>query len=314
MSTRVFRFLLSEQDALEKLLERTPAESAISRMSLQDRLTEVEEELEAHRVANSTDPSPIEVLLTFRGKPVVGGHGIRADFGPDAVKSFANAVALVGAAQHAELGARGVVPNRENYELLITGTVQGSFGFQLEEASLQGVFGPEMDPLEIAIGRVRDILKASVGSDEELTEALADSDSRAVAAVRRFVEVLVEREAVCALEFRGDVFAFRDSNQVRLSEGRLSQDNIQEEEICFFGRFQGFLPQSRRSEIFVERVDQDILANVVGSVISAKVAQSVNDSASINQILNTDVRVSARYRKVGAGNPTYVVMDFVRLA
>ena len=125
MSIREYRFLLSEQAELERLLERTAPESVISRMSLQDRLTEVHEELEAHGEASSADRRPIAVRLTFRGKPVVGSHGIRADFGPDAVKSFAHAVELVGAAQHSELGTRGVVPNRENYQLLITDTTRG---------------------------------------------------------------------------------------------------------------------------------------------------------------------------------------------
>ena len=112
-----------------------------------------------------------------------------------------------------------------------------------------------MDPIEMAIGRVKDILEASVRSDQDLTEALADSDDRAVAAVRQFLEVVADQEAVCALDFKGEEFAFRDINQVRRSESRLSRDNIQEENIMFSGRFQGFLPQMRRSELLVDEVD-----------------------------------------------------------
>lgn len=312
MSIREYRFLLSERATLEKLIERTHPESVISRMSLEDRLSEVEEEINAHGERYSTQP--IDARLTFRGKPVVGSYGIQADFGPDAVKSFANAVALVGAGQHSKLGARGVIPNRENYQLLITGTVRGSFGFQLEDASQQGVFGPDMDPIEMAIGRVKDILEASVRSDDELTETLAESDERAVAAVHDFLEVVAEQEAVCALEFKGDVFAFRDTNQVRRSESRLRQDNIREEDVTFMGHFQGFLPHSHRAEFLVERADQDFLSNVVGQVINAKVERLVDDSVSINEILNSDVRISARFRKVGSGNPTYLITSCNRIA
>ena len=87
MSIREYRFLLSERTALQKLMERTRPESVITLMSLKHRLGKVEEEVAACEERLSTQPS--EVRLTFRGKPVVGSHGIGADFGPHALEAFA---------------------------------------------------------------------------------------------------------------------------------------------------------------------------------------------------------------------------------
>ena len=307
MSIREYRFLLSEQATLEDLIAHIRPESVISRMSLQSRLREVEDELAVHEERSSTQPS--EVRLTFRGKPVVGEHGIEADFGPDAVKAFADAVACVGASQHSTLGGRGVVPNQGRYRLIITHTVKGSFGFQMERASQQGVLEPGIDLVDIAVEKVKAIFEASIGTDDELTEALAESDQRAVSAVRKFLQVVGHEDAVCALEFKGSVFAFRDADQIRRSENRLSHDNIREEDVTLEGRFQGFLPKARRAEFRVDWVESDQLSEVVGTVISARVASSIEEPESINQMLNRNVRISAHFRKVGSGNPTYMISE-----
>jgi len=57
------------------------------------------------------------------------------EFGVKAINAFADAVAAIGASQTTSLGTRGALPNREAYQLLITGTAVGSFGFELEEGA-----------------------------------------------------------------------------------------------------------------------------------------------------------------------------------
>ena len=202
-----------------------------------------------------------------------------------------------------------MVPNLEKYGLIITDTVKGSFGFRMERASQQGVLESEMDPVEIAVDRVKAIFEASIGTDDELAEALAESDHRAVMAVGKFLQVVGNQDAVCALEFKDSVFAFRDADQVRRSQNRLSQDHIREEDITLGGHFQGFLPNARRAEFRVDWVDSDQLSDVVGSAISARVASSVEAPESINQMLNRNVRISAHFRKVGSGKRTYLVLE-----
>lgn len=78
-------FLLSEITTLEALLATMPEEDVIDRMSLQARLAQVREELAALPPEAAI---PKKAVLTFRGKPVMGTHGISADFGSRAAAAF----------------------------------------------------------------------------------------------------------------------------------------------------------------------------------------------------------------------------------
>ena len=244
MNVHDYRFLLSEQNALKKLLSQTSAGNLIGRMTLGTRLRKVEEELKGYEGLSSR---PVNARLTFWGRPVVSNRGIQADFGGDAVKAFSEAVIRVGASQHGELASKGPIPNRNDYRLLITGTVPGSFGFQVEDATQQPGLAGESRPVELAIERIKEIMKASVGTDEQLVDALIETDQRALNSVCAFLKKTADSKAVCALESGGDEFRFRDTAQVRCSENRLRESNIREDDVTLFGWFEGFLPKSRRA-------------------------------------------------------------------
>ena len=73
--------VVSEIHELEELLGAIPEENVIERMSLEARL-------QASRELLDGLPQESEVpkaRLTFRGRPVLGQHGITADFGARAV-------------------------------------------------------------------------------------------------------------------------------------------------------------------------------------------------------------------------------------
>ena len=297
MNVHEYRFLLSQQATLNKLLNESDQSEVIVRMSLNARLQEVEEQLELYEGLSS---HLVNGSLTFRGSPVTRSRGIDAEFGPDAVKSFANAVGMVGASRHTHLASTGRVPHREDYRLLITNTAPGSFGFQFEEASQQPAFAGESTPVEMAIAQVKNILEASVGTDEQLSEAIDETDRRALGAIRSFLKTVADGDAVCALEFQGDVFRFLDVAQVRRSENRLSEDNIQEDDVRLTGHFVGFLPNSRRAEFHIEHAEADFLLDAIGTVISGKVESNVDDAVGdLNELLKQTVSIDAHTRRVG---------------
>ena len=337
MNLHEYRHLQAERDTLTSFLAELPEESVIERMSLEARKEKIERML-----ASWTPPSrePARACLTFRGKPVVDAHGIFAGFGAEAIKAFTDAVAAIGVSQKTPLKSHGRLPNREDYRLLITDTALGSFGFELEEAPHDKSFSeaPHADffrgvsPVESAIKQTMSILKATVGTGEPLTDAIADADPRALKLLRTFLKKLVDQEAVCALEFKDDVFRFSDVGQVRRSENRLSrgnidkkeqdniphfpdvsqvrqsesrsiQENIDDEGQEIAGHFRGVLPTNRTFEFLDE---------ATGEVISGRIDSAIEDVDvdEINNILNHPANIKVRTGRVGTARRDYVLLAY----
>lgn len=302
MNIREYRQLQAERSALETLLARLPESSVIERMGLSARKAEVEAALATQ---NAPARDPVRARLTFRGKPIIGSQGIFAEFGADALNAFTAAVAAIGASRTLQLGARGVLPNRDEYRLLITGTVPGSFGFELEEAPQEEMLFPAESRIESAIEQAKTIMQATVGNDDELTDAISDTDPRALEALRKFFRTLADHEAICALEFKGDVFRFADVGQVRRCEARLSRDNIHEHDQGITGQFQGVLPNHRTFEFLI---------NDTGEVISGKVGPEIEDPSEINRQLEKTLTIRVHTRRVGSGRPRYTLLGYDGMA
>ncbi len=293
--------LLAEKTSLERMLATLPESSVIDRLSLEARKDEVEKALNAAPVPAR---EPARARLTFRGKPIVGSHGIFAEFAAKAINSFTAAVAALGASQTTVLGTRGALPNREEYQLMITGTALGSFGFELEEAPKDEQLFPEQSLVDHAIEQTRRIMEASLGTDDELTEAITDADPRAVEALRGFLQTLADQEAVCALEFKEEVFRFADVGQVRRSEGRLNQDNIHEEDKSLSGLFLGVLPKRRTFEFQMADTQE---------LITGKVGPGIEDAGSINNVLRRPLTIQVRTKRAGTGRPKYTLLSYENL-
>jgi hypothetical protein len=224
-----------------------------------------------------------------------------AVFGAAAVNTFAEAVAAIGASQVRPLGARGALPNRDDYRLLITGTALGSFGFELEEAPKDDMLFPEMSLLESAIEQTKSIMEATKGTDDELTEAVSESDPRALETLRAFLKTLADQEAVCTLEFKDKVFRFDDVGQVRRSEGRLSRDNIHEDKQQMEGVFQGVLPKRRTFEFRIASSQE---------IIVGKVGADIPDAGAINHILEQVTTIEVQATRVGNVRPRYLLLKY----
>ena len=298
MNIREYRFLLSERATLEKMLDEISPKSVIGRMSLEQRKEEVEERIAAFEREPARE---IDAQLKFRGGPVTALHGIEAGFAADAIKAFTDAVAAVGAGYDSALGARGALPNRSAYEMVITNTFPGSFGFQVEAAPRQDALAEDSDALESAIGQFKSILKASADADEPLSEAVAGTDARAINSVREFLEVMAKRDAFCALGFKGEEFRFHDPAEVRRSASRLNPNNIKEFDSEMTVRFQGALPEARRVEFTIEGANEPV---------SGRVAGSTEDVSAINKFLYEPMAVNARVRQVGTSKPVYTILKW----
>lgn len=294
-----YDYLQAELSTLNKMLIKLPESSLIERMSLESRREIVEKAL---ALLEGPLRQPARFSLTFRGAPIFGSHGVQADFGGFAIKKFADAVRAIGTSQTETLGSHGALPNREEYKLLITGVARGSFGFVIEEPSENYKLTKEFSPLESAIHTTMSILKASIETDEELNEALSESDPRAIKELHDFVKYLADNEAVCTLQSGRDSFSFSDVGQIRQSEKRLSEDNICEEHVTFTGAFHGYLPNKRMFEF--SKDDS-------GEVISGRVDSSIEDAGEINRHLDQPAVIHLLERSVGVSkHHTYTLTGF----
>jgi hypothetical protein len=297
MTYQEYVSLLAERTTLKQFLAEIPADEILDRSSFEGRLEEVEEQLA--RVPPGGRP-PARARLTFRGRPVVDGYGIFADFGTKATSAFTSAVMKVGAALSGPLAPAGPAPQRDQSQLLITSTAIGSFGFELEEYRPEQVLFAEETATAQALEVTRNLLQSTLGSDEELADSAADTDPRAIEALRTFLDILVTNEAVCALEYAGRVIQFRDVGEVRQAVARLSEGNLQEAEVTLRGAFRGVLPEGRQFEFQMAES---------GEVILGKVAQAIADPAVINQHLHEAVSIRVLATRVGKGKPRHALLQ-----
>ena len=309
MEVRQIRNLRAELTYVESMLDRIPTENVIDRLSLQGRRQQVIEEL-ARLDDVQTDFEPTRLI--FRGKPVIGDQGIMAEFGTKIVSLFNNTIESMGASSKQELGSRGVLPEVENYGVMITGVARGSFGFQLERASDQLILVNEADPVAAAVDRVKTIMEATLLTDDELAESLADTDPRVIKDIRVFLEELAENEATCTIEAKRREFSFDSVHQVQRSAARLLEDNVVQRAVTLSGKFIGYLPESRQAEFDVSETrveDAEFLGELVGSVVKAKIHPSIEHAASINHSLENHRQITANAKRVGKSKPTFIITD-----
>lgn len=285
--------ITSEIHELEDLIADTPEEHVIDRTSLESRLEAVRELLET---ARKTQKAP-KAKLTFRGKPVFDGHGISADFGAKAAGAFSDAFSMVTAGLTDGLRHIGPIPNRDKNQLLITGTVIGSFGFEFELPAQ-----PEPETSEAAMEKIEMLLRlAAEGSDDGIAEVIEAIHPRAVKKVYEFLELLVQHQAWCGLEFGDRRFRYTDFDQIKASSLRLRSDNIQEEEAHYQGEFQGVLPTGRDFEF--KPLDQEI-------PIRGKVDAVIEDPDILNrEWLHKPATIKLTVMRVGRGRPRYTLMS-----
>lgn len=289
--------LLGERTALQRMIESTPVDDVLDRGSLTARLEEIEYKLSEAKINES---EPARARITFNGRPVIGSYGIFADFGTKIIGAFNEAVTSVAASLSGGLAAKGPIPNREQNQLLITNTALGSFGFDLEEYRAGQSSIDEKSALDLAIERTQSLLQGSIEADDELlADAASELDQRALDKVRTFISTLAENEAVCALQYRNQIFRFSDVGQVRRSLERIGRDNLREDEQFLNGEFQGVLPGRRTFEFKIAGTDQ---------VIVGKVAPIIEDVDLINKHLHQQVEIRAMVTRVGDGRPRYLLL------
>jgi hypothetical protein len=299
MSTLEMKELEGQRRFLADQIGRIPAGASLTRRSLESRLKTVEAAISRlPRLARD----PARVSVTFRGKPVLGAHGVVAQFGTDAARAFTDAVAAVSAALQFPLRASGPIPERNR--LLITGTALGSFGFEFEEI----VAGDAQDGASIvatALEKTQTLIATSAeGSDDELAETVGNLDPRALSKVRDFLKVLAENDATCAIQRDGVRFSFPDGLAVEKSLERLNADNVREVSLDLNGIFIGVMPVHRTFEFREDGQEH---------IIYGKISPLIDEPGLLTGHWGNRFRIQVVKTQVGNGNPTYTLLRADRL-
>jgi len=174
----------------------------------------------------------------------------------------------------------------------------GSYGFDLEEHREEMLPVEDESTLAQALAQTQELLQsAASGSDDELTDAASGHDSRVVAAVRAFLQKLIDHEAVCAVAIGDRSFGFpmwapsaaawRDSGRtICTSRRRRSRGNSK---ACC--RSDG--RSSSGSKRPVRSLPED--------------RPGVVEPAAINQHLYQRTNITVMETRVGQGHPRYVL-------
>lgn len=291
-------YIASEIQELKSLLSSIPQGNIIERMSLESRLFSAEQTLKKIPQAHVNK----KARLTFRGRPVLGSHGIAADFAAKAAGAFSDAFTAISASLNEGLRHIGPIPNKDKNQLLITGTAIGSFGFEFELPPYELSLFPESNQPEKAMRKIETLFRlAAEGTDDEVAEVIEEVHPRAVKKVYEFLDILVQQNAWCGLEFENRLFRYNDYEHLKNSSCRLKDDNIKEAEEVFLGEFQGVLPTGRAFEFKLS--DQK-------GLIRGKLDISIDDPDNLNrQWLHKPVTIKLNMMQVGEGRPRYTLMS-----
>ena len=79
-----YQKLLAEKNTLERLIANIPERAIVDRMSLQSRIDNVKQKIDAVNIKLISK----KAIVTFRGKPVDESHGITAEFSGKAINGL----------------------------------------------------------------------------------------------------------------------------------------------------------------------------------------------------------------------------------
>lgn len=242
--------------------------------------------------------APAGVALFFGGRPVVGSHGIHADFSSKAIERFQTIVSQRYAAQElGPLASKGRVPLKDNTHLLVTDVVRGSFGFVLQAATPEDDAQGMGTSLKAVVDKVADAISRMAAQDEALFDgALAEIDERQKNALTDFFKLL-DTEGATMRIVEGERDFELDQASVQRARRRVEQLQIVDRTQEFSGQVVGWGDYSGKFEL---------LRHDTRDVIHGAVAASAMERASAEglELYHRHVRAIVKVREVNARNRT----------
>lgn len=271
MSTERERdYLLAELAELARLIADCDPEEDLTRLGFEARRAEVESEL---RKLTMLHGRIARASLVFRGMPVLGMRGIEASFGGQALESFQKLIAKASAARGGQsLGTRGPTRNEQSSRLFVTGTLQGSFGFTLEEAAETPLVAAT--PLAETLDETGQLLLA-VQDDEQFADVASQTDPEVIQALSKFLNVIAEHGATLRIR-AGEVDVGLESEEMLRAAVVRTESERDEVDTSIEGELQGLLPNGRRFEL--KRTD-------TGELVTGRLSKELREPDSVKPFM-----------------------------
>ncbi|MGF7480283.1 hypothetical protein [Providencia sp. SP181] len=294
MNKDEYIYVLSERSQVLSMLESMDESDVISRMSLEYRLSQLDEEIEN---ANLNIHSPAKAVITFKGDPVLGTVGISSAFGAKILKAFNAAITQVSTSLMPVIGSQRIEP------MIITGIAKGSFGFVLEEPARGDVLDfDDKSITSLSLEKTYKILSSAISSDDELLSTeLEDLDEKSIKKLREFIDILVNERTIFTIKNSDFSLVVRNPQQLETISYKLSVDNIKEEIITLDVTFTGVLPNRRRCEFK--------LINDETNIEVAVISPNIKSPEVINTLIGKAVQAKFLCTTVGSGKTKYSLRD-----
>lgn len=302
MNNQEYLMLSSEINQLKMLIDEMPEYRIFEKKALESRLKNLEDKLSTINQEALTQ----KAVITFRGEPVFGSHGILAEFASKASGSFTDAVTAISASLDDNLAYMGPIPSKKENQLIITNIARGSFGFEFE-VPRNGVdtLIPESTSVEQALDSLQGLLNSTLLDDEEnITDIVEEIHPRAVSKVVEFLEILKSNHAWFAYEFGERKVFFKNISDINKAILILDKNNIKEDEEIYSGEFQGILPGRRTFEFLTS--DKEIIVGKIGS--------EIKDPDVLNrEYLHKYITIKLNTTQVGQAKPRYMLKDITNI-
>ncbi|SFU21013.1 hypothetical protein [Mesorhizobium sp. YR577] len=240
-------YVKADRAAVVGLLDRVTEADFLTRMGLESRLREIDEQIAGQ--AEEPEEAHASAALFFGGRPVVGSVGIEAEFGSGAISTFQDLVTKILARNTTGLGVKGPVANKSAAAMHITNIVRGSFGFLLEEVRDQHqIFETS---LKKAVEQASELLEAFGKADEEeFQTAVVEVDQRILSTARDFFELMRQNGATLKMIAGDDEYQF-GADAVARGADRANATSLEEMDRELRGQLAGVLPGAHQFEFRV---------------------------------------------------------------
>ena len=233
-------WLYSQLAATESLLA-TAGDSVIMRISLENRINELKEQIEQA----SMHPGEAKLDVWFSGNAVYGSYGISASFMQNTMQS------LVGMLQSSirdsirKLRERKKTVKRPKGQFYVTALTQGSFGYELAFKENGALFE---DPFVIdGIKHVMGILYAATEDDINLDTFIQENPIRLLSNLKDFLVLLKKQQSSFRMESGAQALVL-NNKQIEIGYNNICLSDIIQKEESIRVIFQGALIETGKFE------------------------------------------------------------------